>query len=150
MGTDAGGGEERRDRGDERRDARGGGSGISRWEWLTAALGLVLVVGAIGFLGWEAATGRHEPPSIEVAVDSVSRLTGGGHLLHFTARNEGDEAAAGVVIEGELTAGGPEPMRSQATLDYLPGRSERSGGLFFDADPASGTLRLRALGYAVP
>ncbi len=39
---------------------------------------------------------------------------------------------------------------SGATLDHLPARSNRAGGLFFDHDPRAFALRLRAKGYHEP
>lgn len=122
---------------------------ISRWEWLTAAVGLLLVVGTIGFMSYEAATGGDSPPVIEVAVDSVRRVPG-GHVVHFTARNLGDRAGAQVVVEGRVAREGGEPATSQTTLDYVPGQSERGGGLFFPVEPAADRLTLQALGYVRP
>lgn len=147
--------ERAREHGREAGDRGTGGEGqggelISRWEWLTAAVGLLLVLGAIGYLGYVAVAGDDLPPSLIVAVDSVT-TTGGVHQVHFTVRNAGDRAGAAVVVEGRLTgtAGGGEET-SEATLDYVPGRSARRGGLFFSSDPGAGRLELRALGYAVP
>lgn len=134
--------------GDEREDG-GSRDEISRWEWLTAAVGLVLVTGTIGFMTYEAITGGDMPPAIEVVVDSV-RPVPGGHLVHFTARNRGDRAGAQVVVEGRIERGAGEPVTSQATLDYVPAASARSGGLYFPIPPAVGRLELRALGYVRP
>jgi uncharacterized protein (TIGR02588 family) len=39
---------------------------------------------------------------------------------------------------------------SQATIDYLPQRSERRGGLFFTRNPEGLDLNLRAEGYSEP
>ena len=39
---------------------------------------------------------------------------------------------------------------SEVTLDYLPPRSDREGGLFFAHDPRAGDLQLRAKGFARP
>lgn len=145
-----------RERGQRERGKRGnggpgnGGELISRWEWLTAALGLLLVLGAIGYLGYEAVAGDDRPPALTVVVDSVTR-SGGVHQVHFTVRNTGDRAGAAVVVEGRLAGaaeGGEET--SEVTLDHVPGRSERSGGLFFSSDPRAGRLELRPLGYSVP
>jgi uncharacterized protein (TIGR02588 family) len=38
----------------------------------------------------------------------------------------------------------------ELTLDYLPGRSERSGGLFFSRDPRVLRLVLEVHGYQAP
>ena len=131
-------------------DGNGGREHISRWEWLTAGIGLLLVLSAIGYMAYEAVTGDELPPSITVAADSVT-TAGGVHQVHFTARNGGDLAGAAVVVEGRLAgAAGGEEETSEATLDYVPGRSERNGGLFFSSDPRAGRLELRVLGYSAP
>ncbi len=129
-----------------------GGDLISRWEWLTAAVGLLLLLAAVGYMAREAVTGDDVPPYVVVAADSVTTAHG-VHQVHFTARNEGGRAAAAVTVEGRLsgvTGAAGEAETSEATLDYVPGRSERAGGLFFRGDPRTGRLELRAHGYAEP
>ena len=58
--------------------------------------------------------------------------------------------AAAVQIEGELVEGERVLATSQVTLDYVPGNSERRGGLFFRENPQAYDLEIRALGYAKP
>lgn len=121
----------------------------SRWEWLVSAIGLALVLSAIGILARSGLQGRGDPPDIVLSADSVTR-THDGWRVHFTARNRGDMTAAAVTIEGELSrAGLPSELRA-AQLDFVPGESKRGGGLLFAGDPRLGTLRLRATGYADP
>lgn len=121
---------------------------ISVFEWLVAGLGLVLVLGTIGVLLADARADGPRAPAIAVRADSVT-VAGDRFLVHFTARNDGRETAADVGIAGALIAG-DSTETSRATLDYLPGRSERRGGLTFAADPRRGTLRLWAEGYQEP
>lgn len=131
------------------RDARRSG-GTPVLEWVSGALGLALALGLLGFIGWQAWSGPEgAPPAIEVRVERIAPAAG-GHVVEFAARNLSPATAAGVQIEGELREGGRVAATSQATLDYVPGRSERRGGLFFEQDPRAHALRLRALGYARP
>jgi uncharacterized protein (TIGR02588 family) len=122
---------------------------ISRWEWITAAAGLLIVLAVVVFMTFEAVAGERTQPAITVRVDSVVAVPG-GHAVRFVARNTGDQAGAAVVVEGRLARAGAEPEVSRVTLDYVPGRSERRGGLFFVADPRGGRLELRAVGYVSP
>lgn len=117
-------------------------------EWIVAALGLVLVLASVGVMIADARQDR-TPPDVVVRPDTVHAFAGGGFLVRFTARNRGRETAAEVSIVGELRdSAGVE--RSGVIVDYLPGDSERRGGLFFVRDPRAGALRIRAEGYREP
>jgi uncharacterized protein (TIGR02588 family) len=130
-------------RGDQR------GEEISAGEWVVAALGLLLLLGSLGFALSQAVRDQTAPPSVAIRVDSVAAVAG-GYLVRFRATNRGDETAADLTVEGELTRGPGAVERSSATVDYLPGHSERTGGLFFRADPRRHRLELRATGYQRP
>jgi uncharacterized protein (TIGR02588 family) len=66
------------------------------------------------------------------------------------ARNRSGHTAAGVVVEGELKRDGQTVETSETTFDYIPGRSERRGGLYFENDPRQMELTVRPKGYANP
>jgi uncharacterized protein (TIGR02588 family) len=122
---------------------------ISALEWLVAGVGLLLVVAAVAFLVVDATRGGDRPPLVRVRADSVVAMGGGGYLVQFTAENRGRETAADVGVVGELRDGaGVETSR--ARVDYVPGRSERRGGLYFHRDPRRGALRIWADGYQEP
>lgn len=140
-------GRDGRDERDERRD--GGREKISALEWGVAALGLLLVLGALALVVGDSLRAGPEGPVVRVQADSVVALAGGRWRVHFTAHNAGRGTAAELTITGELRDGAGT-VTSQATLDYLPGRSRRHGGLFFARDPRAGSLELRAEGYREP
>lgn len=122
---------------------------ISKWEWAVAALGLFLVLGAIGQLAHHALTATSEVP--EVTLERVgTHATQGGYVVRFVARNHGSATAAALQVGGELRRGASVVETSTATLDYLPSYSERGGGLFFQEDPDRHELRLVPKGYAEP
>lgn len=73
-----------------------------------------------------------------------------GWLVEVAAQNLSAATAAAVQIEGELLDGERVIATSQVTLDYVPGNSERRGGLFFREDPQAHGLKVRAMGYAEP
>lgn len=118
-------------------------------EWAVAALGAALVAGVLATLTYEALTYREGPPSIAVKVDHVDR-TESGHVVRFTARNEGPTTAAEVTILGRLTDAGQVVEEAQITLDYVARQSAREAGLIFERDPATATLELRATSYRKP
>ncbi|CAN7618147.1 TIGR02588 family protein [Phenylobacterium sp. LjRoot164] len=117
-------------------------------EWGSATLGALLLFATLGFLLWDALSGRDAPPDLKVSALAV-RAVEGGHLVEFRVENGGDRPAAQVEVEGELSSGG-EPDTAGATFDYVPAGSARTGGLFFREDPRQGALTLTAKGYADP
>jgi uncharacterized protein (TIGR02588 family) len=118
-------------------------------EWIVAAIGAVLVAGTIGWLVWLAMSRDETPPDVRVVEDGVVALQD-GWLVKFRAANAGAQAAAELLVEGELIGPDGAIETSEATVDYLPPRSEREGGLFFSHDPRQHEVRLRAKGYVNP
>lgn len=119
------------------------------WEWVVAALGLVLVTGMLGFLIVQAITRRATPPDIHVQPVSIHTISH-GYLVEIRVRNQGNTTAAELSVEGELRSGDKTVETSETTLDYVPARSERRGGLFFTHDPRQFTLQLAPKGYRHP
>lgn len=118
-------------------------------EWIASGIGLLLVLGIFGVIGWQAFNGAAMPPAIAVEAQSITQTEGGYRVL-FRARNTSGGAAAQVEIEGKLSGGNDHEEASRVVLDYIPGHSSREGGLFFTRDPRAGALNLRATGYAEP
>jgi len=119
-------------------------------EWVVAALGALLVIGAVGALLTDSIDNEIAAPAITLAVDTVI-ATGENYVVKVRAKNRGGETAAAVVIEGVLTQPGGAPVeRSELVLDYLPRRSSRMVGLIYRNDPRAYSLSLRAVGYQVP
>ena len=118
-------------------------------EWIVAAIGLLLVAGAIGFMIYEAVTGDKTPPTLSVSVDSVTQ-SGKGYLVKFRVKNTGDETAASLTVEGELKNGAESVETSTATLTYAPSHSEREGGLYFSKNPNEYQLEIYPKGYEKP
>lgn len=118
-------------------------------EWAVAALGALLVLGAVGLMLHEALTQASTPPSIEVSVDTIVR-TPYGYVVEFRARNHGQQTAAGVVVEGELKSDTGTVEKAQVTIDYVPAGSSRSGGLLFAHDPRTHSVEIRPKGYDRP
>ncbi|HEV2148655.1 MAG TPA: hypothetical protein VGR37_14725 [Longimicrobiaceae bacterium] len=132
----------------ERGQERAGGR-TSRWEWVAAAVGTLLVVGAVAFMLREALTGSSSPPAVKVTVDSIIAQED-GFLVQLRVENKGGETAAALLVEGELKSDTGTVEKSETTISYVPAKGRRSAGLFFKEDPRDYALRVRPRGYDRP
>ena len=119
------------------------------WMWGIGLVGLIFILGSIGFMLNEAIAGDSSPPDVIVQVEDII-ATENGFLVEFRVMNDGGTTASGLTVEGELRDGTAIIETSDTTLEYVPSHSERLGGLFFTQDPRQYELRLRALGYETP
>jgi uncharacterized protein (TIGR02588 family) len=120
-----------------------------KWEWGVAFFGLVLVLGVLGFIAYQAVVGDDSPPNVTVHADAILALDH-GYLVQIRAINQGGSTAAQLAVEGELTGENGRVETSDMVIDYVPSHSYHKGGLFFSQDPRKFPLRLRAKGYAEP
>jgi uncharacterized protein (TIGR02588 family) len=120
------------------------------FEWVVFAVGLVLVVGTLAYLAYDAATIEDAPPSIEVrAGQAVERPH--NFIVPVTLVNHGDQTAEGVQIEVVLETGGAEKERGEFTVAFLPRRSTREGWVAFQTDPRTAErVKARVVGYVKP
>ena len=113
-------------------------------EWIASAVGLVLTLGVIAVIARDAFNGSADmAPDIEIVARAPEQV-GERWLVRFEAHNRSPVTAAQVLIEGALPGG----ETSTATIDYIPGRSTRGGGLVFTQEPRG--VQLRPLGYQDP
>ena len=96
-------------------------TGISMLEWIVAVVGLVILVGMIGYLLWQAAQDQGRPPSLTLTVEAVAPVHG-GYVAEINVLNEGDQTAADVTIVGQLLDGETVAEEREMTLDYVPPR----------------------------
>ena len=134
-----------------RRDSQASGTTPrSPLEWIAAGFGLLVAAAMAGFIGWGAySRGDSAPPAISVVPQRVVE-TSAGYVVEVKATNASEQTGAAVLIEGELKEGGASVEKSQATISYVPGRSERTAGLVFRRDPRRLQLEVRTLGYEKP
>ena len=113
-------------------------------EWIASAAGLVLLLAVVAMLARDAFNGSGDtPPDIEVVVRDQHQM-GDRWLVRFDVHNRSPVTAAQVTIEGALPGG----ETGTATIDYVPGRSTRGGGLIFSQRPDG--VQLRPLGFQDP
>jgi uncharacterized protein (TIGR02588 family) len=138
------------DRGEGGRGAAAGGVGVSRWEWVVAAAGALLLLGTVAVLLGVALGGPRTPPALTVRATSVQPVAGGWRV-EIEARNTGGTTAANVELRGELRAAdGSVAETAEVHVDYAPARGTATGGMFFTRDPRAHALVLRAVGYEEP
>lgn len=121
------------------------------WEWVMAALGLLLVVASMAVLLHEAWTSASLPPEPQIRVLGIEPRRGQpGFLVRLQVDNRTGSTAANLRIEGELKQGDEVMERSETEFQYLPGRSSREAGLFFTRDPRALRLELSARSFQQP
>jgi len=119
-------------------------------EWVVSVIGMLLVGFTLGYLVYAAVTRENRPPDIHVELLSITPQRDGS-LVRFRATNRGDASANDVQILGtHRESESAEPQESQAALDFLPGRSQRTGGLLFPRPVTAPALQLHAAGYQDP
>lgn len=121
----------------------------SPWEWVAAAVGVVLVLGAIGYMAYHGMTSTAPVPDVTVQTVAVEQ-SGNGHVVRFLAKNHSNATAATLLVEGELREGGTVVETAETTIDFLPPYSERHAGLFFENDPGRYELTIQPKGYDEP
>lgn len=124
-------------------------SEIPTLEWVVGALGLLIVLAAVGVLIFEATVGDNSPPDVKLTVQSIVERPH-GFLVKIRAENIGGEPAASVGISAELMEKEAVLETSSLEFDYLPAHSTRDAGIFFQRDPRDKQIRLQARGYEVP
>jgi uncharacterized protein (TIGR02588 family) len=127
-----------------------GGAAPPFWEWVVAALGLVLVLASIGYLVHDAVTLPATPPTPQVEVLATEPQEGGRFLVQVRVHNRGTQAAAALRLTGELKRAGQVVEQADTEFQYVPGHSARDGGLFFARDPRTFQLDLQVRSYQQP
>ncbi len=117
--------------------------------WITASVGLLLVLGVIIFLLTKAAAKGPTVPKIHVQASTVFK-DAGKHLMIISVTNNGNTTAAALVIEGELKNGTQSVEKSTVTLNYVPAGSTRKAGIYFINDPKNFVLILTPKSFEQP
>ena len=110
-------------------------------EWAVFGLGLVIVVGVLGFLVYQLVVGSDEPADLVVTLDTPEEQRG-TVLIPLTVVNEGDQVAEAAVIE---VCSGPDAC-GEVTFTYVPQGSTREGVVGLSA-PLSAPLTSRVVSY---
>jgi len=123
-------------------------------EWGVFGVSLVLVLGTLAYLVYEATTMGNQPPIIEAQLGAPQpQQQAGGFAVPVTLINRGDQTAAGVMVEVTLegdSGAAAETERSEFSIPFLPRGATREGRVSFRTDPRLGRLQARVLGYEKP
>ena len=87
----------------------------------------------------------------EPVVESGGEVTqvGAQFFVPVAVANRGDEAAAQVQVQSELTIAG-ETVTAEQVVDFLGRGESRQLTFVFDDDPAEGELVTRVISFAAP
>ena len=123
-------------------------------EWSVFAFSLVLVLGTLGFLAYDALTQGQDAARLEVRPGAI-RETGAPsarfYVVPITVFNKGDFTAEGVAIEVVIEKNKREIERAEVEIAYVPRRSQAEASVVFSRDPRKeGELKSRVIGYQEP
>lgn len=130
-------------------DTKAGERTKRRLETIAGALGGALTLATLGVLVYDGIAGDGGPPAIVVEVGSA-RVVDGMHVVDIVVRNDGEQTAAAVVVEGALRRGDTVVETRELELDYVSPRAVHTGGLAFTHDPALHALELHAKSWTTP
>ena len=117
-------------------------------EVTVALVGATLAIVTLGVLVWDGLQGAGPP---DVTMEIVEIVPGKrGFLVEVRAENHGNRTAADLQFEGVLSDHGREVETVEGSIDYVPGRSRRRGGLVFEQDPRGLDLELHVRGFGLP
>lgn len=123
-------------------------------EWSVFVVGLVLVLGTLGYLGYDAIAHGNDVARLEVRLGKPKEA-GTTAMKYFivpvTVVNTGDKTAEGVVIEVTIEKAAKEVESAEFEIAFVPRHSQAEGQVIFSKDPRiSGELKPRVLGYEEP
>ena len=118
-------------------------------EWITAAVGAILIALTLGSLIYETVAQQPSPPDLAVEVSSIVPARD-GFRVEVRISNGGTRTAAAVQVRGDVKANGALVEESEAVVDYVAGMSTAFCTLYFSTDPRVATLAVRAVGYQQP
>jgi uncharacterized protein (TIGR02588 family) len=125
---------------------------ISRWEWIVAAVGALLVAACIGYLAWLAFAARDPAAVVDprVHVLAITPTRGGQYHVRMQVHNAGATPATALKVVGQLREGGRVVEEAETEFEFLPAQASRQAGLFFRQDPRRGELALFARSHQAP
>ncbi len=121
-------------------------------EWTVFAVGLLLLLGTVGYLAGQALTRGRAPAALSVSLGEPRahlEATPPHYVVPVTVRNDGARTAAEVDIEVRMTHGDADERR-ELTFDFVPRGSSRSGAVAFEVEPDPGSLAARVLTFLDP
>lgn len=119
-------------------------------EWAVFAIGLLLVLSALGYLSYKTFTNKTTPPEIEVKFwEDPSEAA--PYRYAVEVNNKGGETAEEVTVELVQKKDNAPIETSALKLAFVPKDSKREGWLNFHHDPKKAdTLYVRVVSFSKP
>ena len=117
-------------------------AGVDRVRGLGVDPGIVIVLLVLAFQGSDPAAPVAEPPG-------AVRQVGEQFFVPVEVDERGDEGAAQVQVQAELTIGG-ETSSADQVIDFLGRGETRALTFVFEHDPAGGELAIGVVSFAAP
>ena len=114
-------------------------------EWVVFAFSLVLVLGTLGFLGYETLVVPMTPPRLEAHLGKLE-IRGSLMFVAVTVENDGATTATNVEVEVKSRDG----QSAGFTLQHVPRNGKREGWVSFEAPLDKSQLQARVAGYQIP
>ncbi|MEO3385336.1 hypothetical protein [Mesorhizobium sp. CAU 1741] len=119
-------------------------------EWVFGAVSAAVVAAVLVFLAHEAIFGASRPAEFTVIVDRLEELET-GTLVMVTVANTGDEAAADIGVQAEISIDGQEPSTREIRFDFIAAHAVRKGAFVVEgASISQDDLRFTVLGFVEP
>lgn len=119
-------------------------------EWSVFFVSLLLIGACITLLVMQMmSSGAVAHADLVITTDAPTKVTE-GFLVPVTVSNEGEETAADVEGEIELTKSGATVETGTFTLAYAPAQSKRKAAVVFTVDPRCCEIETRVRGYIKP
>ncbi|MCX2740855.1 hypothetical protein [Pontibacter anaerobius] len=119
-------------------------------EWSVFALSIVLVLGILVYLAYQAFTHKASTPDLYVQVWSDPSANA-PNRYHILLENKGGATAEEVTIELVLVQGGKEVEKAQLQIPFAPQESKREGWVNFTNNPIKAdTIVSRVVSYKKP
>ena len=119
-------------------------------EWSVFYIGLVVVLGLLGYLTYLSFAFNPSPPDIAVAYRHEPS-SNAPYRFHIKLKNEGNETAEEVQIELMALKNGEVVENALLDIPFLPRQSAREGWVILTQDPAlADSLYVRVISYKKP
>jgi uncharacterized protein (TIGR02588 family) len=119
-------------------------------EWAVFAIGLLLVAGILGYLGYKIFTHQPSPPDLQVEYSSSPTETA-PYRYHVVVKNNGGETAEEVSIELVLEGDSATIEKAELQLPFVPQASKREGWVNFSKNPdTADTIMTRVVSFKKP
>jgi uncharacterized protein (TIGR02588 family) len=119
-------------------------------EWVVFSVGLMLLIGTLGLLIYEAVQFDMSSPSLIVSVGEPE-MRHETYIVPVSVKNEGGKTASNVEVEVTAYFSPGEEEPSSVTFQFIPRHSSEQGWVTFGRDPAlADSVTAQVMGFGSP